>query len=400
MPHARHFAPSPESLGLDPGRLDALFARARKEVDEGRLPSCQLAVARHGQLAAMYSYGEVTHEGRPAAATDETLYVVFSCTKAIISASGWLLIQDGKLAVDERVVDIVPEFGTNGKDAVTVEQLFLHTAGFPNAPYPAREWASREKRLERFARWRLEFEPGRRYWYHPTSSMWVIAEILERRSGLSYQEFVRSRIAEPLGLPDLFVGLPRALHGRLADIEHRGDEPTAEEKRAAGWPEVVPENEVTEETVTHFNQAHVRESGVPGGGGVMTAGDLALFYQGLLSGRAEDGSEVFAPETLEMARRIRTEGKKDPIFGVPPHRGLGIVVAGDEKRVYRGFGRTGSALLFGHGGAGGQIGWADPASGLSFGFCTNGFDRQAIRQARRGVALSSRAADLCVDPPT
>jgi CubicO group peptidase (beta-lactamase class C family) len=396
MPHPRHFASSPESLGLDPDRLDALFARARREVDEGRLPSCQLAVARHGRLAAMRTFGEVTHEGRPAQANDETLYVVFSCTKAIISASGWLLIQDGKLGVDERVADIVPEFGTNGKHAVTVEQLFLHTAGFPNAPYPPREWASREKRLERFARWRLEFEPGARYWYHPTSSMWVIAEILERRSGISYKEFVRSRIAEPLGLPDLHVGLPRALHPRLADIEHRGEEPTAEEKRAAGWPEKIPENEVTEEAVQNFNQTHVREGGVPGGGGVMTAGDLALFYQGLLSGRGEDGAEIFTPETLEMARRVRTEGLSDPVFRTAPHRGLGIVVAGDDKRVYRGFGRTGSSLLFGHGGAGGQIGWADPASGLSLGFCTNGFDRQAVRQARRGVALSSRAADLCV----
>jgi CubicO group peptidase (beta-lactamase class C family) len=396
MPHPRHFASSPESLGLDPDRLDALFARARREVDEGRLPSCQLAVARHGRLAAMRTFGEVTHEGRPAQANDETLYVVFSCTKAIISASGWLLIQDGKLGVDERVADIVPEFGTNGKHAVTVEQLFLHTAGFPNAPYPPREWASREKRLERFARWRLEFEPGARYWYHPTSSMWVIAEILERRSGISYKEFVRSRIAEPLGLPDLHVGLPRALHPRLADIKHRGEEPTAEEKRAAGWPEKIPENEVTEEAVQNFNQTHVREGGVPGGGGVMTAGDLALFYQGLLSGRGEDGAEIFTPETLEMARRVRTEGLSDPVFRTAPHRGLGIVVAGDDKRVYRGFGRTGSSLLFGHGGAGGQIGWADPASGLSLGFCTNGFDRQAVRQARRGVALSSRAADLCV----
>lgn len=398
MPHPRHFAASPESLGLDPDRLEALFARARREVDEGRLPSCQLAVARRGKLAAMRSFGQVTHEGRPAQASNETLYVVFSCTKAIISASGWLLIQDGKLGVDERVADIVPEFGTNGKEAVRVEQLFLHTAGFPNAPYPAREWASREKRLERFARWRLEFEPGQRYWYHPTSSMWVIAEILERRSGISYQEFVRSRIAKPLGLPDLHVGLPRALHGRLADIEHRGEEPTAEEKRAAGWPQVIPKNEVTEEAVQDFNQSHVREAGVPGGGGVMTAGDLALFYQALLSGRDESGTEIFAPETLAMARRVRTEGLEDPVFGKPPHRGLGIVVAGDEQRVYRGFGRTGSPLLFGHGGAGGQIGWADPASGLSLGFCTNGFDRQAIRQARRGVALSSRAADLCLDP--
>ncbi len=392
MPSPDFFAESPESVGIDPAKLEALFERARREVAEGRLGSCQLAVARDGKLAAMRTFGSVTHEGRPAPATNDTLYVIFSCTKAIVSAAGWLLLQEGKLGLDERVADVVPEFGTNGKDRVSVEQLFLHTAGFPNAPYPQPEWSSREKRLARFARWRLEFEPGSRFWYHPTSGMWVIAELVERRSGLDYRDFVRARIAEPLGLPELRVGLPRALHGRLADIEHRGAQSTPAERRAAGWPEVIPETEVTEEAVQNFNRDSVREAGVPGGGGVTSAGDLALFYQALVSGEARDGSALFTPETLALARTVRTGDLTDPLFGIPVQRGLGIVVAGDERRVFRGFGRTGSEQMFGHGGAGGQIGWADPVSGISFAFCTNGFDRHELRQARRGVALSSRAA--------
>jgi CubicO group peptidase (beta-lactamase class C family) len=392
MPTPDLFAESPESVGVDPVRLEALFERARGEVEAGHIGSCQLAVARDGKLAAMRTFGSVTHEGRPAPATNDTLYVIFSCTKAIVSAAGWLLLQEGKLGLDERVADVVPEFGTNGKDRVTVEQLFLHTAGFPNAPYPQSEWSSREKRLERFARWRLEFEPGSRYWYHPTSGMWVIAELVERRSGMDPRDFVRARIAEPLGLPDLRVGLPRALHGRLADIEHRGAASTPEERRAAGWPEVIPETEVTEDAVQNFNLDFVREAGVPGGGGVTTAGDLALFYQALVSGEARDGSTLWRPDTLALARTVRTGDLTDPVFRVPVQRGLGIALAGDDRRVYRGFGRTGSEQMFGHGGAGGQIGWADPVSGLSFAFCTNGFDRHELRQARRGVALSSRAA--------
>ena len=392
MPSPDFFAESPESVGVDPVRLEALFERARREVAAGHIGSCQLAVARDGKLAAMRSFGSVTHEGRPAPATNDTLYVIFSCTKAIVSAAGWLLLQEGKLGLDERVADIVPEFGTNGKDGVTLEQLFLHTAGFPNAPYPQAEWSSREKRLERFSRWRLEFEPGSRFWYHPTSGMWVIAELVERRSGLDHRDFVRARIAEPLGLPDLRVGLPRALHARLADIEHRGAQSTPDERRAAGWPEVLPETEVTEDAVQNFNHDFVREAGVPGGGGVTTAGDLALFYQALVSGEARDGGALFSPETLALARTVRSGDLTDPLFGVPVQRGLGIVLAGDDRRVFRGFGRTGSDQMFGHGGAGGQIGWADPVSGLSFAFCTNGFDRHELRQARRGVALSSRAA--------
>ena len=87
MPDRSLFADSPESVGVDPERLEALFARVAKEVEEGLLPSAQVAVARNGRLAGMRTFG---------AATDDTLYVVFSATKAITSAAGWLLIQEGK----------------------------------------------------------------------------------------------------------------------------------------------------------------------------------------------------------------------------------------------------------------------------------------------------------------
>ena len=81
------------------------------------------------------------------------------------------------------------------------------------------------------------------------------------------------------------------------------------------------------------------------------------------------------------------------MFGVKVNRALGVVVAGgDGKANYRGFGKTNSALAFGHGGAGGQIGWADPAPEFRSATCTNGFDRNDVRQGRRGVGISSLAA--------
>ena len=97
-----------------------------------------------------------------------------------------------------------------------------------------------------------------------------------------------------------------------------------------------------------------------------------------------------------MAREVRTGDLTDPIFGKRAHRGLGIVIAGDGDRVYRGFGRTGSPLMFGHNGAGGQIAWGDPESGVSLGYCTNGMDRHPLRQARRTVAIASLAA-VCAE---
>jgi CubicO group peptidase (beta-lactamase class C family) len=351
----RHlFAESPEALGIDPGKLRDLFDRAAREVREGLLPSTQIAVARHGKLAGMQTLGRVTHQGRPADASDDTLYVIFSCTKAITSAAAWLLIQEGALDTDERVADVIPEFGTNGKREVRVEQLFTHTAGFPQAPYAQREWHDRRKRLERFAQWRLNWEPGTRFEYHPTSSMWVIAELIERRSGSGYREFVRKRIAEPLGLEDLWLGLPREQHDRLADIVHVGDELTSEDFERLGFA-MPPETEVTEEMVQNFNQAAVREAGVPGGGGTMTAADLALFYQALISGCAHDGTRIWERETLDRALQVRTGELRDPLFGKAANRALGLVIAGGDGRNVRGFGHTGSERMFGHGGAGGGL---------------------------------------------
>ena len=392
MPDRSLFADRPDSVGIDPERLEALFARVEKEVREGLLPSAQVAVARQGRIAGMRSFGKVRHEGRPAAASDETLYVVFSSTKAITSAAAWLLIQEGKLDPSERVAAIVPEFGTHGKEIVTVEQLFTHTAGFPHAPFRPDEFLDREKRLARFATWRLSFEPGTRFEYHPSSSMYVIAEIIERRSGASYGDFVRRRIAEPLGLRDLWTGLPEALHARLADCEHVGEALSEEDYRRLGFPP-PPVTEVTEEAIQSFNRPEVRLAGIPGGGGTMTAADLALFYQALLDGgRALAGVELWSPATLASARRVRTGELVDPVFGKRVHRGLGIVIAGDAERNFRGFGHTNSEQAFGHNGAGGQLAWADPATGISLGYCTNGHDRNVMRQARRGIGIASRAA--------
>jgi CubicO group peptidase (beta-lactamase class C family) len=392
MPTSHPIAPSPQSVGIDPEKLEALFERSAREVREGLLPSAQVAIARHGKIAGMRTFGSVTHGGQPAPATNETLYVIYSCTKAITSAAAWMLIQDGKLGLDERVSDVVPGFESNGKEAVRVEHLFTHTAGFPYAPMPPETWHDRDARLARFARWRLTFEPGSRMEYHATASMWVIAEIIERRSGRPYQDFVRSRIAEPLGLEDFHVGLPPEKHARLADVVHVGEALSPEELAGLGFP-VNPNNEVTEEALEAFNRPEARSAGVPGGGGTMTAADLVLFYQALLRDLSpHDGARLWRQETLEDVLRIRTGEMLDPMVRKPANRAVGVTIAGGEDRVFRGFGHSNSARAFGHMGAGGQVAWADPETGISFVYLTNGCDRHPLRQGRRGVGLSSRAA--------
>ena len=93
-----------------------------------------------------------------------------------------------------------------------------------------------------------------------------------------------------------------------------------------------------------------------------------------------------------MGLEVRSGDLVDPLYGKRVNRALGVVVSGDADRNFRGFGHANSPSAFGHGGAGGQIAWADPATGISIGYCTNGHDRNPLRLGRRGVGISSRAA--------
>ena len=369
---------------MDRERLEILRTRARKEVEDGLLPSVQFAVARNGRVIWSEAIGD---------ADLTTLYPMFSCTKAILSVASWLLIQDGKLATDEYVADIIPEFASNDKSAVRVKDLFLHTAGFPAAPFRALDWDDRERRLARFTQWRLNWPTGDRYEYHPTSSMWVVAEIIERKSDLDFREFIRERVIETLEIEDLYVGLPTLESARVATLSMVGDALSSDDYARLGIPE-PPKTEVTEEAILSFNEPQVRAVGIPGGGGISTAAALALFYQALLHGGSRNKQRVWTEQTLEYGLRVISGDYEDLLTGVLVNRALGLCVAGDEKRNFRGFGHTNSEKAFGHGGAGGQIAWADPATGISFVYLTNGHDRNPLRLGRRGVSLSSKAASL------
>lgn len=386
----QYLAARPEDVGIDSEKLEAVFARAKRDVDDGTLKSAQVAVAREGRLAGVRTFGTVRHEGREeeVPATNETLYTIFSCTKAIVGAAAWALCEDGLLRVEERVAAIIPEFGTNGKEQITVEQVMLHIAGFPYAPFSPLDWDDRERRLQRFASWRLNWEPGTRFEYHATSAHWVLAEIIERRTGKDFRAYIRERVLEPAGVEELYVGLPTEENRRVADVRHLIP-PTPP---PGGWGEVTPE------AILQFNRPEVRAVGVPGGGGIGGAAQLALFYQTLVNGGVgPSGRRVLKPETIEWATIVRTkEHHRVPILDYPVNRALTVVVAGDDGFMHlRGFGRTASPRAFGHGGAGGQIGWCDPATGISVGYCTDGF-LDEVQQGRRITAISSLAAQCAI----
>jgi CubicO group peptidase (beta-lactamase class C family) len=121
---------------------------------------------------------------------------------------------------------------------------------------------------------------------------------------------------------------------------------------------------------------------------VSNAADLALLYQALL----HNPGRLWDPAVLEDGRGTVRCRLPDPVTGIPANRTLGLVAAGDDGRAaLRGMGHTVSPRAFGHNGAAGQIAWADPDSGLSFVYLTNGIDRHFLREARRTVSIASRA---------
>lgn len=364
-------------------KIEQLRTRARREIDEGLLPSCQLAVGLDGELIHFETFGEATNDNR---------YVMFSSTKPVVASAVWLLIQSGDLDVSKKVADYIPEFATHGKEHVTVEQVMLHTGGFPAAPMGPPAWSTRAGRLQRFGEWKLNWEPGTMYVYHPTSAHWVLAELIDRLTGTDYRRFIAEQVTGPLGLADrLQVGVPVEQQGDIADLVKVGEPVSPEElERLLGIRE-LPVTEVTDDALIGFNDADTRALGVPGGGGVTDAASMALFYQALLHNPAGIWK---SDALLDFTGNVRNHFP-DLLTNLPIERTLGLCTAGhDGKGSLRGFGKTTSGRAFGHGGAAGQVAWADPETGISFCYLTNGVDANFLRLGRRGVALSSIAAEI------
>ena len=372
-------------MGIAGDKLEALLARARRDVDEGIVPSCQVAVGYAGEVVAFEAYGD---------ATSETRYSVFSCTKPIVASAVWVLIGDGRLDLSRPVADYVPEFATLGKEVVTVEQVLLHTCGFPHETLMPPEWDTRRGRLTAFTGWKLAWAPGTAFEYHPTSAHWVLAELLEAVVGRDYRDAVQDLVTDPAGLPRRILGLGAGEQDGIATMELRGEPATPDELEAAIGVRELPSTEVTDSHLLAFNLPEVRAVGVPGAGCVMRAADLAAFYQRLL----HDPDGIWPPDVLADATGTVRNRFGDPLFSMPANRTIGLVMAGDDGLAFlRGFGNSVSPRAFGHNGAAGQVAWADPVSGVSFAYVTNGIDANVIRQFRRGMSLSSLAG-VCAAP--
>jgi CubicO group peptidase (beta-lactamase class C family) len=349
--------------------FDPLLDIARKLVDDGVTPACQLAVAHDGDVVCFETFG---------AATNDTRFCVFSATKPIVASAAWLLIGEGLLDPARPVAHYIPEFASNGKEAVTVEQVLLHTAGFPNAPMDPIEGGDPVTRVKRFTEWNLEWEPGSRFEYHALSAHWVLAELIERLSGHDFRDYIEERVCAPNGLPRL-LGLLEEEQGDIAAGVPLGTAP-------ADSPIPVVD-------IMVLNRPDVRAAGVPGGGAIMTAATMARFYQALL----HNSNRVWDADVLRDAKTNVRCSLPDPLMHVAANRSIGLVLAGDDglhQFRYGMFGKDNSPGSFGHAGAHSQVAWADPATGVSFSFLKNGLQADMMGDALNVIPITDAAAAL------
>ncbi len=348
---------TPESVGIDPQRLATLDGLIRQHISDNRYPGAQFAVARHGKLVRVATFGDARADPDTLPADDTTLWLMFSQTKVIVTAALWQLVEAGKLQFADRIADHIPEFEANGKGDITLFQIITHQGGFPNAEVPEEAWEDHDLLRKTVGDFTLEWTPGSKVHYHGTAAHWVAAALIEAVTRSDYRDHVRENLLRPIGLEnEIFVGVSEEADGRCADIHHlEEDESYIGSRRIAR---------------SSRNTRAWRAAGVPGAGGYGTARGIASFYQMLLAGGVLNGSRVLGPRVIQFATRNHTGDRVDENMGMPMHRGLGPHVRGFTPTI-RGLGTIASPSAFGHGGAGTSYSWGDPESGVSFTYLSN-----------------------------
>ncbi|MCS0639313.1 beta-lactamase family protein [Streptomyces sp. LP05-1] len=348
-----------------------------------------LAVHRDGRKVVDLWAGTRDVSGTRPWAVD-TAQVVRSATKGVAAAVPLLLHQRGQLDLDAPVGTYWPEFKAAGKERTLVRHLLAHRAGVPvlDRPLTPEQARDLDATMAAIAAQPPVWEPGTDHGYHAHTYGWLLAGLVRRVTGRTIGRWVAEEIARPLGL-DLWIGLPPDEAHRVGRIG-----PVAEPETAAGGGglRLRPKRSVADayrdpESLTRRafgvidplpdeNDPAYRAAEAPASGGVSTARALARFYAALLG--PVDGHRLFAPATLAMARTEESAGP-DRVLVVGTRFGLGYMLHGPAAPLL-------SPDSFGHPGRGGSLGFADPASGIAFGYVTNGM--------RKGVTADPRAQAL------
>jgi CubicO group peptidase (beta-lactamase class C family) len=353
----------------------------------GREVGAALCVHRGGRKVVDIGGGSFDTEGTRPYGPD-TLQLVFSSTKGATAACASLLAQRGQLDLGAPVADYWPEFAQAGKETLPVRFLLSHQAGVPalNRSLSAEDVQAWDPVIEALAEQVPFWEPGTAHGYHALTYGYAVGEVVRRITGRTIGTYFAEEVAGPLGL-EFFIGLPADLEPRVSPVVG-APIGVAAPRGGGGYSSTLLARALNMggafRDPAWMNRPAWHAAEVPAGNGITNATSLSRLYAGLV-GPVEGGppDALLTPEQVEAARTVLTFGE-DKVFGsvgfpLKQKIGLGFWCASPAAP-------WGGAGSFGHGGAGGSYGFADPEHGLAVGYVMN--------KMSEGVVVDPRSSGI------
>jgi len=302
----------------------------------------------------------------------DTIVNVYSTTKGMTAICAHRLIDQGKLDVDAPVASYWPEFAQAGKAEMPVRYLLSHRAGLPaiKAPLPAEAMFNWETMTSALAAQKPWWEPGTRHGYHAITYGFLVGEVVRRITGKTLGAYFHQEVAGPLGA-DFHIGLDAKHDARTADFIAAPPLPPGEtdpmQELIAREPEGVTAKAMTNPGFAFGvtdNSREWRGAEIPAANGHTNALAVARIYSTLSLGGELDGVRILSPPAIQAALVEQSNGQ-DAVLDRPTRFGLGFMLNSESFPLGPGL------RSFGHAGAGGSLGFADPDAGIGFGYCMN-----------------------------
>lgn len=332
----------PSTINLDVKRLQVAYDLLDEWTQEGSVPGGAILVGRHGKTVKPRFFGRQGPERDAEPIRGDGLFLMASITKPLTYVSGMMLVERGELGLSDLVTRYIPEFAAHHKEEVRVHHLYTHTSGMPDMLPDNADLRREHAPLTRFIRGAIRdtvplFEPGTDLSYQSMGTL-VVAELVQRLSGLTIHEFMKREIFEPLGLKSIGLGSRGLDRARLVRVET----PEYQANSDFGW-----------------NSTYWQELGVPWGGLFSSPEDFAVICQLMLRGGEYNDVRLLSPGAVELMTTNRLNDYPDlpePIRRTQPW-GLGWRM--NHLNTAGSWGDLLDRDVFGHTGATGTMVWMD-----------------------------------------
>jgi len=370
-------------MGVVEGHCDARFAPIRDIFEasfaNGEELGAAIAFCLDGELVVDL-WGGHRDVAKTQPWTRDTLVNVYSTTKGMTALCAHQLVERGLLDLDAPVAKYWPEFAAQDKGAIPVRWLLSHQAGLPAVRKPLTQetlydWDAMAAALAEQEPW---WEPGTRHGYHALTFGFLVGEVIRRVSGQSVGAFFRENVAGPLGA-DFHIGLAAKNDAHTSDL-FGSMAPPSPAKDGPVIPGALGQflRDMTDPTTMagaafnnpagrndRVNTREWRAAEIPAANGHGTATALARIYGALARGGRLGGVRLLEAASIERARTEQAFGPDAVLGGLPMRFGLGFMLRQDFMPI------SPNANAFGHPGAGGSIGMADPDAKVGFGYVMN-----------------------------